>query len=133
MSLKVLYRTEVKLLVEVFRVGNLIMVKWSLKYVASKSILCFISINTKKHFWHMQKKWNSKFWSSCRQALGKFPYCKEMHQLGALHQVHLINLLVIWIFVKIDYRWAWSIRYIKIRSIPEISFRPSCPFFYGIA
>ena len=32
---------------EISRVGNLIIVKWSLKYVASKLILCFISINTK--------------------------------------------------------------------------------------
>ena len=32
---------------EISRIGNLIIVKWSLKYVASKLILCFISINTK--------------------------------------------------------------------------------------
>ena len=47
MPRKILYGAEVKLVVEVFRVGNLIIVKRSLKYVASKSILCFISINAK--------------------------------------------------------------------------------------
>ena len=50
MPLKMLYGTEVKPpahSLKISRVGNLIMVKWSLKYVASKSILCFISINTK--------------------------------------------------------------------------------------
>ena len=50
MPLKMLYGTEVKPPahpLKISRVGNLIMVKWSLKYVASKSILCFISINTK--------------------------------------------------------------------------------------
>ena len=50
MPLKILYGTEVKPpphSLESSRVGNLIMAKWSLKYVASKSILCFISINTK--------------------------------------------------------------------------------------
>ena len=48
MPLKMLYGTEVKPpphSLEISRVGNLIMVKWSLKYVASESILCFISIN----------------------------------------------------------------------------------------
>ena len=50
MSLKMLYGTSVKPLphsVEISRVGNLIMVEWSLKYGASKSILCSISRNTK--------------------------------------------------------------------------------------
>ena len=45
-----LYRTEVRPpdSLEISSVGNLIMVKWSLKYVADKSILCFITINAKK-------------------------------------------------------------------------------------
>ena len=50
MPLKILYGTEVKPpphSLESSRVGNLIMAKWSLKYVASKSILCFVSINTR--------------------------------------------------------------------------------------
>ena len=45
-----MYGTEVKPpphSLEISRVGNLIMVKSSLKYVASKLSLCFISINTK--------------------------------------------------------------------------------------
>ena len=49
MSLKMLYGTSVKPLphsVEISRVGNLIMVEWSLKYGASKLILCSISGNT---------------------------------------------------------------------------------------
>ena len=62
MSLK-MYGTSVKPLphsVEISRVGNLIMVEWSLKYGASKSILCSISRNTKitAYFW---KKPKSKF------------------------------------------------------------------------
>ena len=63
MPLKMLYGTSVKpppLSVEISRLGNIIMVEWSLKYGASKSILCFISINTKitSYFW---KKSKSKF------------------------------------------------------------------------
>ena len=49
MSLKMSYGTSVKPLphsVEISRVGNLIMVEWSLKYGASKSILCSSSRNT---------------------------------------------------------------------------------------
>ena len=44
-----MYETEVKPPhpLEISRVGNLIMVKWSLRYIVSKSILCFISINTR--------------------------------------------------------------------------------------
>ena len=63
MSLKLSYRTSVKPLphsVEISRIGNLIMVEWSLKYGASKSILCSVSRNTKitAYFW---KKPKSKF------------------------------------------------------------------------
>ena len=50
MPLKMSYGTEVKPpphSIEISWVGNLIMVKQSFKYVASKSILCFILINTK--------------------------------------------------------------------------------------
>ena len=50
MPLKMLYGTEVKPpphFLEISRVGNLIMAKWSLKHVASKAILCYVSINTK--------------------------------------------------------------------------------------
>ena len=50
MPLKMSHGTEAKpppYSREISRVGNLIIVKWSLKYVVSKSILCFISINTK--------------------------------------------------------------------------------------
>ena len=50
MPWKVFYGTEVKQTphsLESSRVGNLIRVKWSLKNVASKAILCFISIKTK--------------------------------------------------------------------------------------
>ena len=62
MPLKMSYRTEVKPpphSLEISRVGNVIMVKWSLKYVASWSILCFISINTKNMSY--AKKENSNF------------------------------------------------------------------------
>ena len=58
MPLKMLYGTEVKPpphLLEISRVRNLIMVKWSLKHVACKSILSFISINTKNTS-HLCKK-----------------------------------------------------------------------------
>ena len=50
MPLKMSYGKEVKPSshsIEIFWVGSLIMVKWSFKYVASKSILSFILINTK--------------------------------------------------------------------------------------
>ena len=50
MPLEMLYGTWVKPpphSVNISMLGNLIMVEWSLKYVASESILCFISINTK--------------------------------------------------------------------------------------
>ena len=50
MPLKMLYGTEVKPpphSLEISRVGNLIMLKLSLKYAASKSILCFISLHIK--------------------------------------------------------------------------------------
>ena len=49
MPLKMLYGTEVKPPahpLKISRVGNLIMVKWSLKYAAPKPILLFISIKT---------------------------------------------------------------------------------------
>ena len=63
MPLKMLYGTSVKQpphSVEISRVENVIMVEWNFKYGASKSILCFISVNTKIacHFW---KKSKSKF------------------------------------------------------------------------
>ena len=51
-----MYGIEVKPLphlLEISRVGNLIMVKWSLKYVASKSIFCFNKYQ--KYFLLMQK------------------------------------------------------------------------------
>ena len=50
MPLKMSYQTEVKPpshSVEISRIGNLILVEWALKNVAPKSILSFISINTK--------------------------------------------------------------------------------------
>ena len=50
MPLKLLYGTEVKPpphSLEISRAGNLIMLKLSLKYAESKSILCFISLNIK--------------------------------------------------------------------------------------
>ena len=43
-----------------YRVGNLIMIEWRLKYVASKSVLCFISVNTKNTSF-LCKKSKSKF------------------------------------------------------------------------
>ena len=74
MPLKMLYGTEVKPPahpLKISRVGNLIMVKWSLKYVASKSILCFISINTKNTSYLCKKNkilnfklHVSKFWGN---------------------------------------------------------------------
>ena len=50
MPLKILHGTEVKPPphpLKISRVGNLIMIKWSLKYAAPKSILRFTSIKTK--------------------------------------------------------------------------------------
>ena len=43
--------------------------------------------------------------------------------------VGLINLLVNYIFVKIDYKWAEGITYIKMRSITKIFFGPHNRFF----
>ena len=56
MPLKMLLHYPIK----ISRVGNLIMVDWSLKYVATKSILCFVSINAKTTS-HLCKKSKSKF------------------------------------------------------------------------
>ena len=50
MPLKMSYQADVKSpphSVEISMIGNLILVEWVLKYVASKSILSFLSINTK--------------------------------------------------------------------------------------
>ena len=73
MLLKMSYGTEVKPpphSLEISRVGNLIMVKWSLKYVASKSILCFISINTKNTS-YLCKKIKFKILSFMYASFGK--------------------------------------------------------------
>ena len=64
MSLKIMYRAEEKPpphSPEISRVVNLIMVKWSLKYVSSKSILWFISINTKNMSYLCKKNENQNF------------------------------------------------------------------------
>ena len=74
MPLKMSYGTKVKQpphSLESSRVGNLIMVEWSLKYVASKSVLCFISINARNtsYLWKKNKIQNvkiyvGKFWEN---------------------------------------------------------------------
>ena len=78
MPLKMLYGTEVKPPahpLKISRVGNLIMVKWSLKYVASKSILCFISINTKNTSYAKNKIQNFKLQEG--KCLGNFFILKK--------------------------------------------------------
>ena len=57
-----MYGIEVKPpphLLEISRVGNLIMVKWSLKYVASKWTFCFNKYQ--KYFLYAKKKKNQNF------------------------------------------------------------------------
>ena len=84
-NLKLLYGTWAKpppYSFEISRVGKLILVEWTLKYVASKSISCFLLINT-QIFLLMQKVW-IKSLSFMQAVFWNFLFCREMHQLVLL-------------------------------------------------
>ena len=90
MALKMLYRTEVKPpphSLEISWVGNVIMVKWSLKYVAYKSVLCIISVNTRNTS-HLSKKIKFKILSFMWASFGEISLLERNAPVG------FINLLV---------------------------------------